>query len=66
VQRSAAVLFVGNNAYDTGLAQLGARPELNQCLLWVTMPTSSTRCGLLMRVFAIILGRDNVEDIYKF
>ena len=50
----------------TPALQLGARPELDQGLLRVTMPTSSTRWGLLMRVFSIILGRANVEDIYKF
>jgi diacylglycerol kinase family enzyme len=50
----------------TPALQLGARPELDQGPLRVTMPTSSTRWGLLMCVFAIILGRANVEDIYKF
>jgi YegS/Rv2252/BmrU family lipid kinase len=66
VKRSTAVLFVGNNAYETGLLEIGTRLELNQGRLWITMPTSSSRLGLLISLVSIILGYEKKDDVYKY
>jgi diacylglycerol kinase family enzyme len=60
VSRKTALLFVGNNAYETAASDFGKRATLNGGRLWVTMPISSTRWGLLMNLFSILIGR--VDD----
>jgi diacylglycerol kinase family enzyme len=65
VNRSTAILFVGNNAYDTSLGKLGMRPELNQGRLWITMPNSTSRWSLVKSAIAMIVGREMNEEIYK-
>jgi diacylglycerol kinase family enzyme len=65
VKRRTALLFIGNNAYETDLLQIGKRLQLDQGKLWVTMPNSASPWALLVALVVEILGRKNTEDIYK-
>jgi YegS/Rv2252/BmrU family lipid kinase len=56
------MLFIGNNAYDTTFSNLGSRTSLQDGQLWVMMPKSSSRMGLLSSFFKIIFGRENEND----
>ncbi len=66
LKRKTPMLFVGNNSYDTSLPALGTRPSLEQGQLWITMPTRSTRWGLISNLFSILSGREKAGDIITF
>ena len=66
LRRDTPVLFIGNNAYDTSLTQLGKRPSMDQGKLWIMMPSASTRWSLLVSVFAILAGREKTSDVVTF
>lgn len=66
LRRNTPVLFIGNNAYDTRLTQLGKRASLDQGKLWLMMPTASTRWSLLVSLFGILLGREKPDDVLTF
>jgi len=66
LRRDTPVLFIGNNAYDTSLTQLGTRPAIDRGKLWIMMPSASTRWSLLMSVFAILAGREQASDVVTF
>jgi diacylglycerol kinase family enzyme len=65
VKRRTALLFVGNNAYETGLLQIGKRLELDQGKLWIAMPNSSSRWPLFIALVSEMVGRKKKEDVCK-
>ena len=66
IKRRTPLLFVGNNAYETTVAKLGSRIALDRGLLWVNMPTSSTRMGFFMGLLALVLRREKPQDTVIF
>ncbi len=64
--RKTALLFVGNNAYGTTGGNLGKRQSLKQGKLWINVPTSSTRLGLLKSLSALVVRRDRPEEMLVF
>ncbi|HUR44034.1 MAG TPA: diacylglycerol kinase family protein [Aestuariivirga sp.] len=66
LRRNTLVLFIGNNAYETSLTQLGTRSSLEQGQLWVMMPTASGRWSLFASFLAILAGREKSTDIFTF
>lgn len=62
VKRKSALLFVGNNAYETAVAKLGTRLAIDQGQLWITMPVSTSRSGFIMGLIALILRREKPRD----
>jgi len=66
LRRSTPVLFIGNNAYDTRLTQLGKRASIDQGKLWLMMPTASTRWSLLVSLFGILVGREKPDSVVTF
>ncbi len=66
IKRKTPLLFVGNNAYETTVAKLGSRVALDRGLLWVTLPTSSTRIGFFMGLLALMLRREKPQDTVIF
>ena len=61
-QQDTSMLFIGNNAYELQFPALGARPTLESGQLWVMMPKSATRTGLIASFLNIIAGRENAAD----
>jgi diacylglycerol kinase family enzyme len=51
-----AMLFVGNNAYGTVGTSMGKRLAIDLGLLWVTIPTASSRTGLFFNLLAMVFG----------
>ena len=66
LRRNAPVLFIGNNPYDTSLAQLGKRASIDKGKLWLMMPTASTRWRLLVSLFGILTNREKPDDVVTF
>jgi len=64
--RRTALLFVGSNAYGTTAGNLGKRQSLKQGKLWINVPTSSTRLGLLKSLSALVVRRDRPEEMLVF
>ena len=58
MQHTTSMLFVGNNAYDTRLHAFGTRPTLESGRIWIMMPKSATRPGLIATCVKMILSRD--------
>ena len=56
------MLFIGNNAYDTTIPKLGTRSSLEGGQIWIMMPTSTSRMGLLSSFVKIIFGRETAKD----
>lgn len=56
------MLFVGNNAYDTSIPKLGTRSSLEGGKIWIMLPTSPSRMGLLSSFLKIIFGRETAKD----
>jgi YegS/Rv2252/BmrU family lipid kinase len=65
-KHATTMLFVGNNPYEMTWARLGARRFLDLGLLWVVMPTATTRLGLLRSLFAVLLDSRKTGDIETF
>ena len=61
-----ALLFVGNNAYETSVAKLGTRLAIDRGLLWVNMPRHPTLMGLAMGLLALIFRREKPMDTLIF
>ena len=57
-----SMLFVGNNAYEMSFPSLGTRPTLESGKIWITMPKSATRMGLISSFLKIILGKEVAAD----
>lgn len=66
VTRKTALLFVGNNVYETTPAKLGTRHAINRGQLWVNMPVSSTRTGLFFNLIALVFGHEKPADSMMF
>jgi len=66
VRRKAALLFVGNNAYETAAGNLGTRLSIKRGILWVNVSTSSTWLGLFMSLATLVLGRERPTDALIF
>ena len=62
IQQNTSMLFIGNNAYDLQFPALGARPTLDSGQLWVMMPKSATRVGLIASFLNMIAGRESAAD----
>ena len=57
-----SMLFVGNNAYEMNFPSLGVRPTIESGRIWVMMPKSATRLGLIGSCLKMILGREAAGD----
>ena len=66
IRRKTALLFVGNNAYETSADKLGTRLSLKDGTLWVSMPTSSTRLGLFGSLAKMLFGYERPADTLIF
>ena len=66
LKRNASMLFVGNNPYEMNLNQLGKRLALDRGQLWVMMPTSSSRWGLMAGLIAVLFGYEKTKDVFVF
>ena len=66
IKRKTALLFVGNNAYETAAGRLGIRLSINRGMLWINISTSSTRLGLIMSLTALVLGRERPAETLIF
>ena len=62
IQHDTSMLFVGNNAYEMSFPNLGARPTLESGRIWIMMPKSATRLGLIRSFVKMILGRETAAD----
>ena len=61
-----ALLFVGNNAYETTAGKLGTRLSIKRGILAITMSKSSTRLGLLKSLAKLVFGRERPVDTLIF
>jgi diacylglycerol kinase family enzyme len=61
-QHDTSMLFVGNNLYEMSFPTLGSRPTLESGKLWIMMPKSATRLGLIGTFLKMILGRETADD----
>lgn len=66
VKRRTALLFVGNNAYETSAAKLGTRLSIQGGRLWITLSTASNRFRLLLSLLALVMGRERPENALIF
>ena len=66
VECRTALLFVGNNNYDTTLTRLGKRTALDQGHLWVMMPAASSRWRLIATAFALVFTGEKPTDVIRF
>ena len=57
-----SMLFVGNNAYEMSFPTLGVRPTLESGRIWIMIPKSATRQGLIGSFLKMILGRETAAD----
>ena len=62
IRHDTSMLFVGNNAYEMSFPTLGARPTLESGRVWIMMPKSATRLGLIGNFLKMILGRETTAD----
>ena len=62
IQHNTSMLFVGNNAYDTAFPSLGTRTSLEGGRIWIMMPKSATRSGLIASFLKMIFGRESSAD----
>ncbi len=62
VQHKTSMLFVGNNAYDTAFPALGTRTSLQKGQIWIMMPKSATRPGLIAGFLKMLTGRESPAD----
>lgn len=61
-RHNTSMLFVGNNAYEMSFPTLGARPTLENGRIWIMMPKSATRLGLITGFLKMISGRESGAD----
>ncbi len=66
VQCRTAVLFIGNNTYDTTLLRLGKRAALDRGHLWAMMPAVETRWKLIRTALALVFSGETPADIISF
>jgi len=66
VRRKTALFFVGNNAYEMTPRGLGTRLALNRGTLWITMPTASSRTGLVVNLLKLVFKRERPFDTLIF
>ena len=66
LKRKTAVLFIGNNAYQTTLGSLGKRSSIKRGILWINIPTASTRLGLFISSITLILKGQQPADTLIF
>ncbi len=58
-----ALLFVGNNKYETRVGSVGTRLSIDRGKLWVTMPASRSRTGFFLNLVALMLRREKPDDM---
>ncbi len=61
-----ALLFVGNNRYDTTLSRLGRRAALDRGQLSAMMPAVASRWRLITTALALVLSGETPADIISF
>ena len=66
IRRKVALLFVGNNAYETAVTKLGTRFAIDRGQLWINMPTSPTLMGLFMGLLVLIFKREKTAHTLIF
>lgn len=66
IKRKAALLFVGNNAYETAVTKLGTRLAIDRGQLWINMPASQTRMGFLIGLLGLIFKHEKPADALIF
>jgi diacylglycerol kinase family enzyme len=66
IRQKTALLFVGNNAYETDAGNLGKRLSIRRGMLWANLSTSSTRLGLLMSLVALVFRRERPRETLIF
>ncbi len=58
-------VFVGNNAYETGLLNVGSRAQLDSGLLSLYTPHQTSRWGLLRLAIRALSGKLNRTDAFS-
>lgn len=66
IKRKTALLFIGNNAYETAVTKLGTRLAIDRGQLWINIPTSQTLAGLIMGLIALMFQREKPADTLIF
>jgi YegS/Rv2252/BmrU family lipid kinase len=66
IRRKTALLFIGNNAYETVAHKLGTRLAMDRGKLWINMPTATTRIGLFRGLVGLMFGREKPTDTLIF
>ena len=66
IKSRTALLFVGNNVYETSPAKLGTRLSIQGGTLWINLSTASSRFRLFMSLLALIMGRERSENTLVF
>ena len=65
-RQKTVMLFVGNNAYQTSLGNFGTRPSIKNGTLWITVPTLSSRMGLLKSLLNLLFRREQADTALIF
>jgi YegS/Rv2252/BmrU family lipid kinase len=66
IKRKTALLFVGNNAYETAVTKLGTRTAIDRGRLWINLPISQTRMGFILGLVALVFQREKPADTLIF
>lgn len=66
INRKAALLFIGNNVYETAVTKLGTRLAIDRGQLWINMPTASTLFGFFKNLMSLMFGREKPADTLIF
>lgn len=60
------MLFVGNNAYEMTMNELGRRRSIDNGALWVVMPMAAALWALLISLLFILAGRETKKDVLTY
>lgn len=66
IKRKTAMMFVGNNAYETNVSTLGQRTAINRGQLWINVPSSSSRWEMVMSMLTLVARRQKPQDMIIF
>ena len=66
VHLTTAMLFVGNNAYEMSVNELGQRRSIDSGQLWIMLPTATNLWALLRSLFFIVTGREAANDLLTY
>ena len=66
IRRRTALLFVGNNSYETNATTIGTRRSLQKGVLWVRLSLSSGRWHFTRSLFSVVAGGSSRAGNFGF